>query len=92
MTITLAPQTEKKLVEMADREGRDTNALADALLAQVLEEAERDYKEMMAGIERGRQADAEGRSRLFSDYVADVMERRRQRDAAYKQETEQIAA
>jgi hypothetical protein len=45
MTITLAPQTEAKLKEMATREGRDENTLADALLAEVLEEANRDFEE-----------------------------------------------
>ena len=92
MTITLAPQTESKLKEMATREGQDENVLADTLLAEVLDAANRDYLEMHEGIERGRQAYAEGRSRPLSEYVADVLQRRQNRDAAHKQETGKIAA
>lgn len=92
MTITLAPQTEAKLKEMAAREGRDENTLADALLAEVLEAANRDHSETLEGVERGRQAYAEGRSRPFSEYVSDVLQRRRDRDAAHTQEPEKIAA
>ncbi len=92
MTITLAPQTEAKLKEMATREGRDENTLADALLAEVLEAANRDHSETLEGIERGRQAYAEGRSRPFSGYVSDVLQRRQDRDAAHAQEREKLAA
>ncbi len=92
MTITLAPQTEAKLKEMASREGREVNALADDLLAAVVEAADRDHLEMLEGIERGRQAYAEGRSRPFSEYVSDVLQRRQDRDAAHTQEPEKIAA
>ncbi len=92
MTITLAPQTEARLKEMAMREGRDENILADALLAEVLEAASRDHSETLEGIERGRQAYAEGRSRPFSEYVSDVLQRRQDRDAAGAQEPEKIAA
>ena len=92
MTITLAPQTEAKLKEMATREGRDESTLADALLAEVLEAANRDHSETLEGIERGRQAYAEGRSRLFSNYASDVLRRRQDRDAANAQEPEKIAA
>lgn len=72
MTITLAPQTEERLREMADREGRDTNTLAGALLAHALEEAEREFEETVAGIERGRQAYAEGRFKPLEQVIAEV--------------------
>jgi len=45
MTITLAPQTEAKLKEMASREGRDVDALVAAVLATVVEAADRDFEE-----------------------------------------------
>jgi hypothetical protein len=64
MTIIIASPPETKLKEMATREGRDENTLADARLAEVLEAANRDHSEMMEGIERGRQAYAEGRPRI----------------------------
>lgn len=91
MTITIAPQTETKLKEMASREGLEVNALADNLLAAVVEAADQDHLEMLEGIERGRQAYAEGRSRPFSDYASDVLRRRQDRDAN-TQEPEKIAA
>ena len=50
MTITLAPQTETKLRELADREGQDVNALVDVLLATSVEVAERDFEESCAAI------------------------------------------
>lgn len=50
MTITLAPQTEAKLKAMASREGRDENTLADTLLAEVLESANRDFEESCTAI------------------------------------------
>ncbi len=50
MTITLAPQTETKLRELADREGQEVNALVDTLLAASIEAAERDFEEACAAI------------------------------------------
>ena len=57
MTITLAPQTEAKLKEMATREGREVNALADALLADVVEAADRDFEEACAAISESLASD-----------------------------------
>ncbi len=50
MIITLAPQTETKLRELADREGQDVTALVDMLLAASVEAAERDFEEACAAI------------------------------------------
>jgi len=50
MTITIAPQTEVKLKEMANREGRDVDALVAALLAAVVEAADRDFEESCKAI------------------------------------------
>lgn len=92
MTITLAPQTESQLKEMASREGRDENTLADALLAEILEAANQEHSETLDGIECGRKAYAEGRSRLFSEYVSEVLQRRRERDAVRTGGAEKIAS
>ncbi len=92
MTITLAPQTESQLKEMATREGRDENTLADALLAEILEAANQEHSETLEGMERGRKAYAGGRSRLFSEYVSEVLQRRRERDAVRTRGAEKIAA
>jgi hypothetical protein len=41
MTIVLAPQTEAKLRQMVEREGRDANTHVDDLLAESLDDAAR---------------------------------------------------
>jgi predicted transcriptional regulator len=86
------PGTETRLKEIAAREGRDPAWLANSLLVHLLDEAESDFRETLSGIQRGRRAEAEGRSRPFSEYVADVMRRRRERTDAPPAEAEQIAA
>ncbi len=80
MSITLAPEIEARLREKAEREGKDVNAVADAIIAATLEWEAREFAETVAGIERGLQAAAEGRERPFEDYVADVRRRRHERD------------
>ncbi len=69
MTITLAPQTETKLREWADREGQDVTTLVDVLLAASVEAAERDFEEACAAIASSLTSDP----RLdisFEDYQA----------------------
>ena len=50
MTITLAPQTETKLRELANREGQDVGTLVDTLLAASVEAVEHDFEESCAAI------------------------------------------
>lgn len=69
MTITLAPQTEAKLKEMASREGREVNALADDLLAAVVEAADRDFEEACEAI-AGSLAGDPKHDLSFEDYRA----------------------
>ena len=42
MTVTLTPQTEMRLREKAEREGQDVNAVADAIIAAILDCEARD--------------------------------------------------
>jgi len=69
MTFTLAPQTEAKLKEMASREGRDVNALADDLLAAVVEAADRDFEEACEAIADSLASDPK-HDISFEDYQA----------------------
>lgn len=69
VTITIAPQTEARLKEMATREGRDENTLADALLAEVLEAANRDFEEACEAIADSLAGDPK-HDLSFEDYRA----------------------
>ena len=69
MTITLAPQTEAKLKEMANREGREVNALADDFLATVVEAADRDFEEACEAIAGSLAGDPKD-DLSFEDYQA----------------------
>ena len=67
MTVTLSPQTETLLSEQAQRTGQDADALADALLQEVLADAAHDYEETVQAIAEGL-ADVEaGRTVSFAE-------------------------
>lgn len=53
MTVTLSSHTGALLQEHSGRFGQDTDALADALLQQALEDAARDYEETCQAIADG---------------------------------------
>lgn len=69
MIITLAPQTETKLRELADREGQDVTTLVDMLLAASVEAAERDFEEACAAIASSLASDPK-LDISFKDYQA----------------------
>ena len=70
MTVTLSPQTGALLQEQSGRFGQGTDALADALLQQALEDAARDYEETCQAIAQGL-ADVEaGRTISFEEALA----------------------
>jgi len=71
MTIILEPETEAKLRETAQREGQDADALANALLAEVLERKAREFAEEVAAIQEGLDAVREGRERPFEEFLAE---------------------
>lgn len=76
MTITLTPRTGARLRETAQREGQDVDALADALLAETLEERARDFAESVAAIQEGFDAVDQGRTRPLEEYIAEQRVRR----------------
>jgi DNA-binding TFAR19-related protein (PDSD5 family) len=71
MTITLTPGTEARLREKAEREGREIDAVAEALIAAALEWEAQDRAEAIEGIRRGDQAAAEGHERLLVAFFAE---------------------
>jgi hypothetical protein len=71
MTITLEPETEAKLRETAHREGQALDALANALLAEVLEQKAREFAETVAAIQESLDSVREGRERPFGEFLAE---------------------
>ena len=75
MTITLAPDNEAKLRETAQREGQDANALANAMLAEVLAQRTREFEEDIAAVQEAWVAVQEGRERPFAEFMAEHRQR-----------------
>src|SRR5260370_33300137 len=71
MTITLTPGTEARLREKAEREGREIDAVAEALIAAALEREAQDGAEGIEGLRRGDEAAAEGRERPLAAFFAE---------------------
>ncbi len=71
MTVTLKPETEAKLRQTAQWEGQDVDTLADALLAEVLAQREREFEEDVVAVQEAWQAIKEGRERPFAEYLAE---------------------
>ena len=76
MTITLHPETEAKLCEKAQREGRTVDWLVNALLAGFLEQEAREQLDPVAAIQEGFDAGAAGREKPLEQYVAEQRARR----------------
>jgi len=72
LTITITPETEAKLREMAAREGQDMNTIADVLLASAIEWEAAERAEAIEGITRGLEASAAGRVRPAAEVFADM--------------------
>jgi predicted transcriptional regulator len=75
MTITISAELEAKLKERAAQEGRDPDAVAEALLAAALEWEAQERAEAIAGIQRGLEASAAGRVRPAAEVFADMRAR-----------------
>lgn len=71
MAITLKPETEEKLRQRAQWEGQDADALADALLADVLAQREREFSEDITSVQEAWGAIRQGRERPFTEFMAD---------------------
>ncbi len=75
MTIVLDPDTEALVREEAARQGREINAVVEALIKDALARSTQEFEETVAGIERGWSAAEEGRERPLREYAADVRPR-----------------
>ncbi len=71
MTIILTPETEAKLNEKARLEGRDPNSLANAVLADFLDQEAR-QREEDAAIQVGLDAISAGRWKPVEQVFADL--------------------
>lgn len=71
MAIVLKPETEEKLRQTAQWEGQDADALADALLAEVLAQREREFSEDVAAVQEAWVAVRQGRERPAAEFFAD---------------------
>lgn len=69
--ITIEPETEARLREKAQREGQDVDTLANALLAEVLEQKAREFAEEVAAIQEGLDAVREGRERPLEEFLVE---------------------
>jgi hypothetical protein len=69
MTITLTAETEALLRRKVEREGGDLNAIADALLAEVLRWEAQEAAETLEGIQRGLEASDTGRVQPFAAFA-----------------------
>lgn len=72
MTITITPETEAKLREIALREGQDMNTIADVLLAAALEWKASERAEAITGIRLGLESSAANRVRPATEVFADM--------------------
>lgn len=68
MTLTITPNTEALLLAKAERDGGDVNAVADALLADLLA---RDQAEEIAALRVGLEASDAGRVRPLAEVAAE---------------------
>ena len=75
MTITLKPETEEKLRQTAEWEGQDADTFADALLAEVLAQREREFTEDIAAVQEAWAAIPKGRFRPAAEFFAEHRKR-----------------
>ena len=71
MTVILEPETEAKLRDLAQREGQDAQALANAWLAESVARHEREFEESVKAIQEGLDAVDQGRVRPFEDFLSE---------------------
>lgn len=75
MTITIVPENEEKLRESAAREGQDANTFANALLAEVLAQREREFAEDIVAVQEAWVAIKEGRERPYAEFAAEMRQK-----------------
>lgn len=91
MIITISPEVETMLRSQAEREGQNAGAYANALLLDVLEEAERDFEDACAAIAEGL-ADIEGKRDVPFEEVRAQFEAEREARRRKRAEAQEIGA
>ena len=71
MTITLTPTIEARLREMAQRDGSNVNAVAEALIVTALEWEAQEQAETIKAVRRSDQAAIDGRERPLAVFLAE---------------------
>jgi predicted transcriptional regulator len=71
ITLNLPPEAEALLREKASRQDSDAETVATEIVLEVLEREQRDLADAVAGIQRGLDDFEQGRSRPFSEFVAE---------------------
>ena len=71
MTLNIAPETETRLREMAQREGQDVDTFTEALLTDALAERARQLTDDADAVREALQAVQEGRERPFTEFLAE---------------------
>jgi predicted transcriptional regulator len=75
MAITLKPETEEKLRQVAQRQGQDAHSLADIWLAESIARHEQEFEANVAAIQEGLDAIDQGRVRPFEDFLSEHRQR-----------------
>lgn len=70
--IPLKPERKAQLEEYAKRQGQDTAAALDDVLADFLESERQDYEEAVEGIRRGYEDMKAGRTRPATEFLEEL--------------------
>jgi predicted transcriptional regulator len=69
MSITLSPEVEAKLRDLAEKRGVDIEVYANALMNSVIEVDRQEYDETVTAIEEAMEDVREGRVRPYSEFI-----------------------
>lgn len=75
MAITLKPETEEKLRQVAQRQGQDAQSLADVWLAESIARYEQEFEANVAALQEGLDAIDKGRVRPFEEFLSEHRQR-----------------
>ncbi len=75
MTITLPPEAEPKLRDMAERVGQNPDVLAGRLILNSLAQMEQEFAEDVAAIHEAMEDVRAGRERPYEEFMAEQRKR-----------------
>ena len=71
MTVTLTPQTEARINQMALREGKEPHDVVESILEDALSLDASEYEKSVADIQEGLDAIEQGRERSAEEFFAE---------------------